>query len=133
MEYIVYKANTGEILRTGYGGEDSIEIQANSPNESVIPGDGLCRDDTHYVDIESSPPVIQDKSHFEIEQSLNVINTEDTVVFSNIPHGTIVKIDNETEVINDGVFEVGVNLKGEYTIKFNNLKYIEQEFTFEAQ
>jgi len=89
------------------------------------PGEGIIVDrmvdlKTEYYDNDSVVP--------RPEMDLIINNLS----ISNIPTGTEVRIDEDTEIVKDGVLDLEFDLPGEYTIYFTNFPYQDKEVLIEV-
>jgi len=118
-DFIVYKDDTGEILRTGVCPENMIAAQAES-NETAI--EGKANDELQYIDTNN----VTDKldSTAVINKTNMLADGIDTTVISNIPIGTMLNIENNEYLITDGVFEFTVDLPGNYTVTLTIIPYL---------
>lgn len=55
--------------------------------------------------------------------SILIADGESTLSFSNVPVGTVVSVDDQSIVVNDGEFRFSTDTAGEYEIKFTLFPY----------
>lgn len=117
-----FDIRSGCILGTRSGQRDTI-LREGYP---VVEGVGSF--ETDYVDIATR--LIQPRPHFpimpdklEIEASGN-----NFAIFSFIPTGTSVLINERSHIVDDGIFEFASTLPGSYAISFSLWPYLDKTF-----
>ena len=133
MIAIIYKINTGEILRNVDMPEDFIPYQVGE-GEAFLETQITINDGIHYVDND----VVLEKVIQPILLNKITINADgiDELIFSNAPLGTI-KIDNlQTKETISGTIEgtdtFSTTIPGTYKIKIISFPYLDFEATIEA-
>jgi len=121
--YVVRDTTTGEIMRTGSCPASLVSSQAGTGEVSEVNIDNV-DDVTNYYDITSGE--YKTKLNFTITQDKTQIADDgiDTVVFSNIPAGTLVIVRKSGEyVVNDGILSYKSDIPGKKEFIIINHKY----------
>jgi hypothetical protein len=133
MIAIIYKINTGEILRNVDMPEDFIPYQVGE-GEAFLETQVTINDGIHYVDND----VVLEKVIQPILLNKTTINADgiEELIFSNVPLASI-KIDNlQTKETLSGTIEgtdsFSTTIPGTYKIKIISFPYLDFEATIEA-
>lgn len=90
---------------------------------------------THFVDIHAAQPHVKPRPRLEMRRNKAVIkaNGEDIVKFSDLPIPCLITIRDAEYRVEDGVFEWGTRLAGDYVIKISAFPYLDWEGTVRAE
>ena len=126
--FLVYDS-AGRILRVGYCPIDDVSLQAEA-NETVIQTDNPVDDLTHYV----SDGVIAERTAMSASWDSTTVTADGTseIVLSGLPEPCEVYIDGNAVSVNDGSLEFSTGSPGDYTVRVDEVAFLEEEWTVNA-
>lgn len=135
IDFVVYDEETGEILRVGRGPEAYVDQQAGE-GEAVVMSDGSdVSDAKHYVDVATESIIGKTGFPGVLIDSTVIANSSDSAKIERVPHGTVVSVNGlvaQTYTIEDGMFEISVNMPGMYSIACTHPKHFIREYLIEG-
>lgn len=127
---IIYNIYTGKVSKLVICSSNQEHCQKIEANEARIDGSEV-NPKTQYV----QNGVLVDRPEFSIDISKTEILAyeREATVLSSIPIGTIIAIEGVEYEVDDGVFELTVEIPATYTLTIINFPYITQEVTIEGK
>ena len=127
QNFAIYEAS-GRILSSGFSDEPSIQIMAGERPYRLVE----CRYSTHYFDANGD---LQPKTEPAFAATLSAQGSDTEIAVADLPDHTLVSVRGPSALapveINDGTFELLVNVAGTYTIIVDAVQYLKQEITVE--
>ena len=82
-----------------------------------------------FIDVRASPPAVKPRPEQGTRQSKAAIAADgmDVVVFSGLPQPCVVDVRGMEYAVDDGVFEWGTHLAGDYPVKVTAFPYLDWE------
>ncbi|MFM9270960.1 hypothetical protein ACJ7V3_11945 [Halomonas elongata] len=84
-------------------------------------GEGVS-DETHYIDMSQSIFFARRRHAFDTSYSVNDL----AVMFSDLPLGTLVRVQGNELVAEDGVAEIEFDVPGTYSIELTHFQYMDK-------
>lgn len=122
-DFVVYDM-TGRIVRFGSVQESELDRVASGPGESYLEGIGDQR--TQYI----VGGVITARPTFNVSFDNGTVAEGGTVTISNIPVGTVARVEGETMVVNDGTLAITLPYAGTYRVILQNFPNQDWEQVF---
>ena len=130
QSWILYKIDTGESIANLVG---------KKPTTAEIPKgvnyiEGTINQKTEYVDITKIPHTVALKTliKYKINKTVLLADGLDKVVINTLPPGTTVYLQGNKYEVEDGIFELLVDLTGKYKLDLKNPIYLDTTITINA-
>ena len=126
MYYVVFN-DSGLIIRSGSCYPNELWLQAFQASESVLEHTDLVAFGTHYVDVYDYFAIKKCPTFNESTNKLTMVSDGvDSIIISGIPIGTVVSVDGENYVVDDGIIKLTVKFPGVYKVKLSGFPYLDK-------
>lgn len=110
--FIVFKPDTGEILRTGSCAPATVELQAKAGEAVIL---GLANDSEHYINDGAILP--RPSVNFELSAASVPADGVTPITLSGVPSGAVVRVGTAEAIADGGPIEITTDLLGENIVR----------------
>ena len=131
---LLYNINSGKVERSLFTSIKEFETvdSTDDTDLEIIVGEGA--DNTHYVDISGDPHTIEAKTTLSADFDVTSIAADgiDVATLSSLPIPCTVYVDENSYIVDDGIFELTAIAAGEYLVWVDEIQYLKKEWTINA-